>query len=116
MKNNINKRMQSKKGKIKHKRAKQKIIDSKKMGRSLMMQRGSRTQQEVAEAVNVSPSAIRNYEAGDRIPQDPIKINIAMYYQKTVQELFFATALLTDQEPDEEPEMTDLRQGECNGN
>lgn len=51
--------------------------------------RGERSREEVANAVGVSKSAIAMYEKGERIPRDPIKLRIAQYYGKTVQEIFF---------------------------
>lgn len=51
--------------------------------------RGKRSREEVAKAIGVSISAISMYENGERIPRDDIKINIARYYNKTVQEIFF---------------------------
>lgn len=47
------------------------------------------SQHELAEAINVSNSAITNYEANLRVPRDEIKKKIALYFGKTVQEIFF---------------------------
>lgn len=65
------------------------IISSKKIGERLVILRGSRTQEEVAKAVNTSISAIGMYERGERVPRDEIKIRIAKYYKKSVQSIFF---------------------------
>ena len=43
----------------------------------------------VAKAVNVSYSALCNYENGLRIPPDDVKIRLADYYGVSVQELFY---------------------------
>lgn len=51
--------------------------------------RGNRTREEVANAIGVSKSAIAMYEKGERVPRDPIKLKIAEYYGKTVQDIFF---------------------------
>jgi DNA-binding XRE family transcriptional regulator len=48
------------------------------------------TQADMAQKLGVTPSAYAMYERGERIPRDEIKIKIASYYGKTVQELFYA--------------------------
>lgn len=55
----------------------------------LIALRGNRTREEVANAIGVSKSAIAMYEKGERVPRDPIKLKIAEYYGKTVQDIFF---------------------------
>lgn len=62
---------------------------AKEIGKRLMALRGNQTREKVAKAVGVSVSAISMYENGERIPRDEIKIRLAMYYQKTVEEIFF---------------------------
>jgi transcriptional regulator with XRE-family HTH domain len=44
---------------------------------------------EMATACEISESAIQMYECGQRIPRDNIKIVIADYLNKRVQDLFF---------------------------
>lgn len=51
--------------------------------------RGEKSREQVAEAVNVSVSAISMYENGQRIPRDEIKVRLADYYGTTVQDIFF---------------------------
>lgn len=51
--------------------------------------RGNRSRELVADAINVSVSAISMYENGQRIPRDEIKVRLADYYGTTVQDLFF---------------------------
>lgn len=51
--------------------------------------RGKMSKEEVAKAVGVSVSAISMYENGERIPRDDIKIRIAKFYNRSVQEIFF---------------------------
>lgn len=65
-------------------------ISSKKIGERLIKLRGERTQEEVANAVNISISAIGMYERGERIPRDEIKVRLAKFYKKSVQSIFFA--------------------------
>lgn len=65
-------------------------MDAKRIGERLTALRESRSQTEVADAVNISPSALSMYENGERIPRDEIKQRIAEYYNTTVQALFYA--------------------------
>jgi len=51
--------------------------------------RRSRSQRQVAKDLDVNKSALAMYERGERTPRDEVKIRIAAYYGKTVQELFF---------------------------
>lgn len=55
----------------------------------LVAARGNRRREEVAAAVGISLSAIAMYETGERTPRDEIKVRLANFYGKTVQELFF---------------------------
>ncbi len=64
-------------------------MNPKAIGRRLVELRGIKTGDEVSKALGISRSALCMYETGERIPRDPIKIKIANYYNKTVQELFF---------------------------
>ena len=52
--------------------------------------RGNMTQKEVADAVGVTAMAISQYEKGERIPRDDVKVKIAKLFNKTVDEIFFA--------------------------
>ncbi len=52
--------------------------------------RGDKTLKEVADSLGVTVAALSNYEQGIRTPRDEIKIKIAKYYEKTVEQLFFA--------------------------
>ena len=51
--------------------------------------RNGRRLREVAEAMGVTRQTIVNYESGKRIPSDNMKVKLASYYGKTVQEIFF---------------------------
>lgn len=64
-------------------------MDAKKIGVKLKELRGSRSQREVADAVNVSDMAISLYESGDRIPRDEIKIALADYFGVSVESIFY---------------------------
>ena len=49
-----------------------------------------KTQAEVAEAIGVCTSAYAMYERGERVPRDKVKIDIARYYGKSVNSIFFS--------------------------
>lgn len=65
------------------------MLSAKEIGKRLYDLRGSLSREEVAKAIGVSVSAISMYENGERIPRDSVKIKIAEFYEKTVQEIFF---------------------------
>ena len=58
-------------------------------GKTLRILRGGKTQEEVAKAVGITKSAWAMYEREERVPRDEVKIQIAQYFGKTVQEVFF---------------------------
>jgi len=51
--------------------------------------RGKKTLAEVANALDISKSALSMYETGERIPRDEVKRKIATYYNRSVQFLFY---------------------------
>lgn len=59
-------------------------------GKRLRELRGTKPQQEVADACGVTKMAISQYESGMRVPRDEIKVRIAKYYGVSVESLFFA--------------------------
>lgn len=67
------------------------MIDKNVVGKRLFTLRGDKPRDEVAKANEISISALQMYENGKRIPRDEIKVRLANYYGKTVQELFFDT-------------------------
>lgn len=66
-------------------------MNKKEIGAKLISLRGTKTQREVATELNISISALAMYEQGNRIPRDEIKLRIASYYGKSVQEIFFSS-------------------------
>lgn len=66
------------------------MIDSKTIGARLTQLRGEKTRAEVAKAVGASERAIQSYEIGDRVPRDEMKVKIARYFGRTIEEIFFA--------------------------
>ena len=61
-----------------------------RFGTKLKELRGTRTKEEVANAINVTLSSYAKYEREERIPRDEVKMRIAAYYNTTVQSIFFA--------------------------
>lgn len=45
--------------------------------------------EELAKACGITISAVQMYECGQRVPRDSIKVSMAEYFGKSVQELFF---------------------------
>ncbi|MDO4801251.1 MAG: helix-turn-helix transcriptional regulator, partial [Prevotellaceae bacterium] len=64
-------------------------MDTKAIGNRLKELRGSRSQSEVANALDISISALSMYENGERIPRDDVKIRISNYYKKPIHKIFF---------------------------
>ena len=64
-------------------------MDAKAIGERLVNMRGEKTQEEVANALGISVSALSMYERGERIPRDNIKIRISSYYKKPIHKIFF---------------------------
>ncbi|MGB4588992.1 MAG: helix-turn-helix transcriptional regulator [Clostridiaceae bacterium] len=64
-------------------------MDSKRIGNKLIELRRDISRETVANDLGISVSALAMYEQGNRVPRDEIKIKIAQYYGKTVQEIFF---------------------------
>ena len=64
-------------------------MNTELIGKRLLSLRGDKSQEQVANDLGLSTSAIGMYERGERVPKDEIKLQIASYYGMTVQELFF---------------------------
>lgn len=69
------------------------ILEPNIIGERLVELRGNRTQEEVAKSIGISSSALSMYETGERIPRDPIKIELAKYYKRSVQSIFFSSKM-----------------------
>lgn len=63
--------------------------NAKIVGKRLKDLRGDRSQEEVATAIGISVSAITMYENGERTPRDDVKVKLAVFFNTTVQALFF---------------------------
>lgn len=59
------------------------------IGKTLRELRGTKTQECVASELGITKSSWAMYERNERVPRDEIKLKIARYFQKTVQEIFF---------------------------
>ena len=51
--------------------------------------RGNSSQDEIAKQIGITKSSWAMYERGERVPRDEVKIKIANFFGKTVQEIFF---------------------------
>lgn len=60
------------------------------IGMKLKALRGQRTQQEVADKVGITKSALAMYERDKRVPRDEVKVKLADFYGETVQSIFFS--------------------------
>lgn len=64
-------------------------MDISAIRQRLIDARGNRSQTEVAKGLGISVSALSMYEAGERVPRDEVKEQLARYYGLTVGFLFF---------------------------
>ena len=60
------------------------------IGAKLRALRGSRTQKQVADDLNITKSAWAMYEKDQRIPRDEVKVRIANYFGESIQSIFFS--------------------------
>lgn len=58
-------------------------------GLKLKELRGERSQEEMAKEIGITKSSWAMYERNERIPRDEVKVKIANFFGKTVQEIFF---------------------------
>lgn len=66
------------------------MIQKETTGMILRKLRGDRTQEEIAAILGITKSSWAMYERDERVPRDEVKIRIANFFGKTVQELFYA--------------------------
>lgn len=59
-------------------------------GERLRALRGHLTANTVAQDLGISHSAYVKYERDERVPRDELKKKIALYFGKTVQDIFFS--------------------------
>jgi putative transcriptional regulator len=66
-------------------------MNKKEIGLKLQNLRGEKPRQIVADDLGIALSTLRMYENGERTPRDEIKIQIAQYYNVSVEDIFFGT-------------------------
>ena len=59
-------------------------------GEKLRQLRGDKSQEVIAKEVGVTKSSWAMYERGERVPRDEVKVKIARFFGKSVQEIFFS--------------------------
>ena len=64
-------------------------VNGMNYGEKMKQLRGNKSRRNVAEELGISLSAYTKYERCERVPSDKMKIVIAGYFKKTVQEIFF---------------------------
>lgn len=64
--------------------------NAKEIGERIKRLRGEESQAAVADACDISVSALSMYECGQRIPRDEIKIKLANHFKKSVESIFFS--------------------------
>lgn len=67
------------------------VLDPKNISEKLVNLRLKKnvSQTQVAESLGIKKAAISQYESGQRIPSDEVKIKLSNYYGVTVQNLFY---------------------------
>lgn len=67
------------------------VLDPKNISEKLVNLRLKKnvSQTQVAESLGITKAAISQYESGQRIPSDEVKIKLSNYYGVTVQNLFY---------------------------
>ena len=58
-------------------------------GKKLRELRGNQSARDVANAVDISESALLMYERGERNPRDDIKLRLAEYYGVGIGDIFY---------------------------
>ena len=72
-----------------NKKGSENMIQKETTGMILRKLRGDRTQEEIAAILGITKSSWAMYERDERVPRDEVKIRIANFFGKTVQELFY---------------------------
>lgn len=83
---NLTAPLEAKKGEIEYMAQ---TLNADAIGRRLKALRGDRKQNAVAREMGISPMCLSLYERGERIPRDKVKVIMANYYGKTVEQIFF---------------------------
>lgn len=59
------------------------------IGEKLKKLRGNKIRKIVAEDLGITESSLSNYENDYRIPRDEVKKKIALYYNVSIESIFF---------------------------
>lgn len=59
------------------------------IGEKLKKLRGNKIRKIVAEDLGITESSLSNYENDYRIPRDEVKKKIALYYDVSIESIFF---------------------------
>ena len=54
-----------------------------------LRQARKKTQQQAADDLKITKSALAMYERDERVPRDEIKVRISQYYNEPIESLFF---------------------------
>lgn len=65
------------------------MIRKETTGMILRKLRGDKTQEEIATALGITKSSWAMYERDERVPRDEVKIRIAKFFGRSVEELFY---------------------------
>ena len=65
-------------------------MDPVSIGAKIRALRGAESQQELADKLKISKSALAMYVRGERIPRDEVKIRIAQHFNMSLEAIFFA--------------------------
>ncbi len=60
-------------------------------GEKLKELRGKKSQEEIASDIGITKSSWAMYERNERVPRDEVKVKIARFFNKSVQEIFFGS-------------------------
>ena len=60
-------------------------------GATLRALRGEKSQDFIASELGITKSSWAMYERNERTPRDEVKVKIAKYFNKSVQEIFITT-------------------------
>lgn len=60
-------------------------------GEILRELRGNKSQQKIADELGITKSSLAMYERNERVPRDEVKVRIARYFGKSVQDIFFGS-------------------------
>ncbi len=63
--------------------------DSKVIGKRIRLLRGNIPRKTICAVCGVGLSSMSMYECGQRVPSDKIKVKLAGFFGKSVQEIFF---------------------------